>query len=170
VSNFDLAPGAATVVKARWPADRVPPPGTHACWLAAVFTRLDMPAAGRHAWKHNNLTQKNLAVVDLVPNDWFLLPFVVDRLTFERRPVVLEVWRPEGFERMAVAVHQASGTALEGLSARQAVLPLAEGLGGRPEQLDCAGGPPLDDALTFPGRRWRACPRSDDSRRVHRLG
>jgi hypothetical protein len=150
VAGFELAPGAATVVKARWPADRVPPPGTHACWLAAVFTRFDMPVAGTHVWEHNNLAQKNLTVVDLVPNDWFLLPFVVNRLAFERRPVVLEVWRPEGFERMAVAVHQPSGTALEGLSARQAVLPLAEGLGDRPGQLDCGGGPPLDDALTFP--------------------
>ena len=150
VAGFELAPGAATVVKARWPADQVPPPGTHACWLASVFTRLDTPVAGRYVWEHNNLAQKNLAVVDLVPDDWFLLPFVVNRFASERRPLILELWRPEGFERMAVAVLQPSGTALEGLSTRQAALPLAGDLGDRSEQLDCGGGPPPDDALTFP--------------------
>ena len=55
VAGFDLAPGAASVVMARWPADSVPPPGTHACWLAAVFTRFDTPVTGRHVWEHNNL-------------------------------------------------------------------------------------------------------------------
>jgi hypothetical protein len=74
VAGFELAPGATTVVKAGWPADHVPPPGTHACWLASVFTRLDTPVAGRPVWEHNKLAQKNLAVVDLVPGDWFLLP------------------------------------------------------------------------------------------------
>ena len=80
--------------------------------------------------------------MDLVPNDGFLLPFVANRFVFESQPVVLELWRPEGFERMAVAVHQPSGTTLEGLSARQAALPLVEGLGDQPDQLDCGGGPP----------------------------
>jgi hypothetical protein len=138
------------VIKARWPADRLPPPGTHACWLAAVFTRFDAPLPGHHVWEHNNLAQKNLAVVDLVPNDWFLLPFVVNRFALESRPVVLEVWRPEGFERMTVAVHQPSGTALEGLPAGRVALPQADGMQERAEQLDCGGGPPHDNALAFP--------------------
>jgi hypothetical protein len=87
VAGFELAPGATTVVKARWPADHVPPPGTHACWLASVFTRLDTPVAGRPVWEHNNLAQKNLAVVHLVPGDWFLLPFVLNRFASERWPL-----------------------------------------------------------------------------------
>jgi len=148
VAGFELALGAATVVKARWPADQVPPPDTHPCWLASVFTRLDAPVAGRHVWEHNNLAQKNLAVVDLVPDDWFLLPFVVNRFASGRRSLILELWRPAGFERMAVAVLQPSGTALEGLSTRQAALPLAGDRGDRSEQLDCGGGPP-HDALAF---------------------
>jgi hypothetical protein len=150
VAGFELAPGAATVVKARWPADQVPPPGTHACWLASVFTRLDTPVAGHHVWRHNNLAQKNLAIVDLVPDDWVLLPFVINRFAVERRSLVLELWRPEGFEQMAVAVLQPSGAALQGLSTRQAALTLASDLGDRSEQLDCGGGPPPDDALAFP--------------------
>ena len=146
-AGFDLAPGASTVVTSRWPANHVPPPGTHACWLAAVFTRFDAPVAGRHVWEHNNLAQKNLTIVDLAPNDWFLLPFVANRFAGDSRPVVLELWRPEGFELMEVTVLQPSGTALEGLSARRVALPLAEGLRDRPEQFDCGGGPPTDDAL-----------------------
>jgi hypothetical protein len=150
VAGFELAPGGATVVKARWRADQIPPPGTHACWLASVFTRLDTPVAGRPVWEHNNLAQKNLAVVDLVPGDWFLLPFVLNRFASERRPLILELWRPGGLEGMAVAVLQPSGTAFQGLSTRQAALPLAGDLADRSERLDCGGGPPPDDALAFP--------------------
>jgi hypothetical protein len=150
-AGFDLAPGASTVVKARWPADRVPPPGTHACWLAAVLTRLDAPVAGRHVWEHNNLAQKNLAVVDLRPGAWFLLPFVVNRFSSERRPVALELRRPEGFERIEVDLHHPSGAALQGLSFDVVAIPVENGSHDQDDQLDCGGGPPTGDALAFPG-------------------
>ena len=64
-AEFDLAPGATRVVKARWPRHLVPAAGTHTCLLASVLTRSDLPVAGRHVWEHNNLAQKNLMVVDL---------------------------------------------------------------------------------------------------------
>lgn len=149
-AGFDLAPGASTVVKAQWPKARVPPAGTHACWLAAVFARFDAPAGGTHVWEHNNLAQKNLTVVDLAPNDWFLLPFVLNRFAFERPPI-LEVWRPEGFEKLEVALLDPSGVSLEGLTVQDIELPLEEGLLRElQEQLDCGGGPPANDALAFP--------------------
>ncbi|HEX5994959.1 MAG TPA: hypothetical protein VFY84_07450, partial [Jiangellales bacterium] len=151
-AGFDLAPGDSTVVAARWPADRIPPPGTHACWLAAVFTRFDAPAAGRHVWEHNNLAQKNLTIVDLAPNDWFLVPFVANRFAFESRRVVLEVWRPAGFELMPVAVLQPSGIALDGLPVRRIALPFADTLRYRSERLDCSGGPPIDAGQEFPSQ------------------
>lgn len=76
-AEFDLAPGASRVVKARWPRAQVPPAGTHTCLLASVITRGEHPAANRHVWEHNNLAQKNLTVVDMAPNTFLILPLVV---------------------------------------------------------------------------------------------
>jgi hypothetical protein len=73
--GFNLAPGASTIVKAKWPTSLVPPAGTHACWLASVYTPVDASPVGRHVWEHNNLAQKNLTVVDMQPNDVFIVPF-----------------------------------------------------------------------------------------------
>jgi hypothetical protein len=94
-AGFDLEPGESTIVSARWPASLIPPPGMHACWLAAVLTRSDHPAGGAHVWTSNNLAQKNLAIVDLSPGDVFVLPFVIDRLERSRaRRATLELVHP----------------------------------------------------------------------------
>lgn len=93
-AGFDLAPGASTVVKARWPAALVPPAGTHACWLAAVLTRGEHPSSGRYVWEHNNLAQKNLTVVDLDPGDWFIVPFVFKNLRDRTSRYRLEILKP----------------------------------------------------------------------------
>jgi hypothetical protein len=76
-AEFDLAPGATRIVKARWPRALVPPEGAHTCLLASVITRSNHPTAGRHVWEHNNLAQKNLTVVDLLPNTFMILPITV---------------------------------------------------------------------------------------------
>ncbi|MCL4800839.1 MAG: hypothetical protein KJ025_14700 [Burkholderiales bacterium] len=76
-AEFDLAPGATRIVKARWPRALVPAEDTHTCLLAAVITRADHPVTGRHVWEHNNLAQKNLIVVDLLPDAFLILPVVV---------------------------------------------------------------------------------------------
>jgi hypothetical protein len=76
-AEFDLPPGATRIVKARWPRELVPHEGTHTCLLASVITRSDHPAASRHVWEHNNLAQKNLTVVDLHLNTFFILPLVL---------------------------------------------------------------------------------------------
>jgi hypothetical protein len=55
--GFELAPGATTVVKAKWPQALVPSVGTHACWLASVYTPTDLTPTGAHVWEHNNLAQ-----------------------------------------------------------------------------------------------------------------
>lgn len=77
VAGFDLAPGASTIVSAKWPAARVPPPGSHPCLLASVQARSEHPATSAHVWEHTNLAQKNLTVVDLVPGDFVLVPVVL---------------------------------------------------------------------------------------------
>ena len=78
--GFGLGPGETHILKARWPAPAVPPPGTHPCLVAALFARLDRPAAGKRVWEQNNLAQKNLTVVDLRPGDRFLLPILLANL------------------------------------------------------------------------------------------
>lgn len=76
-ADFDLAPGATRIVKARWPRALVPPEGSHTCLLASVITRFEHPVVGRHVWEQNNLAQKNLTVVDLLPNTFMILPVTV---------------------------------------------------------------------------------------------
>ncbi len=143
VADFDLGPGDSAVVNARWPAALIPPVGTHACWLAAVLTRSDPPASGRHVWEHNNLAQKNLAVVDLVPGDVFVLPFVFNRL-YLKRPFTLELVRPPGWDELEVAVlHQRPDVfrRLPGTRQPAPTKTLAPALETRPAapELDCGG-------------------------------
>lgn len=79
-AEFELAAGESRVVKARWPRAQVPPAGSHTCFLASVITRADHPGAARHVWEHNNLAQKNLTVVDMLPDSFLILPVVVANL------------------------------------------------------------------------------------------
>lgn len=105
VAGFDLGPGETRIVKARWPRAHVPPAGTHVCWVAAALTRSDAAAAGVHVWEHNNLAQKNLTVVDLVPGQWFILPFVADRLLlWRRRGFTLQLHRPPRWAEIDAAI------------------------------------------------------------------
>jgi hypothetical protein len=141
-AGFELGPGASTIVKARWPAALVPPVGTHACWLAAVFTRLDAPMPGRHVWEHNNLAQKNLTVVNLVPDEWLVIPFVINRFAGRlTRPVSLELVQQNAQQALEAALLHRSGTAFKlgaGSSGDLTVAPTP-----RPSEetvlLDCGG-------------------------------
>ena len=94
VVGFDLAPAQQRIVRARWPRHLVPAKGSHPCVLVSVRTSGDHPAVGAHTWEHNGLAQKNLTVVDLQPNTWFTLPFVVPGLLRSVPDVALELHRP----------------------------------------------------------------------------
>lgn len=143
VAGFDLGPGETRIVKARWPRAQVPPPGTHVCWVAAALGRSDRPGSGVHVWEHNNLAQKNLTVVDLVPGRWIVLPFILDRLlAWRRHGISLQLHRPLRWERLDAAVLHGEDVF------EQRARPLAQLLEGgaaapvrRPELLDCGGGP-----------------------------
>ena len=103
--GFNLAPGASTVVKAKWPAGMVPPVGTHACWLSSVFMPTDPTAAGKHVWESNNLAQKNLTIVDLKPGDSFIMPFqLANSLVRLPQKLRLEVLRPREFANAPVSI------------------------------------------------------------------
>lgn len=99
--GFDLAPGGEAIVRAKWPAALVPPAGTHACWLAAVFARGDRPIDGRHVWEHGNLAQKNLTIVRARRGAVIDLAFLTTALSREV-PVVLELRRPKALTAMRV--------------------------------------------------------------------
>ena len=98
---FDIRPGESRILKARWPRAAVPRPGSHPCLLAAVFTRFDAPVAGRAVWEQNGLAQKNLTIVDLRPNRWFVWPFVLTNLRPRlARTIELQVMRPKGWPQL----------------------------------------------------------------------
>ncbi len=103
--GFDLAPGASTVLKARWPAAAVPPEETHACWLACVHTPGDPVAGGAHVWEHNNLAQKNLTVVDLVPGDSAIVPLQLGTLARKHAErFEIELVRPPRWRTLAASI------------------------------------------------------------------
>ena len=113
--GFNLAPGASTVVKAKWPAGMVPPAGTHACWLAQAYMPTAPTPAGKHVWEHNNLAQKNLTVVDLHPDTHFDMFFQLGHLgRLEAETVRLEVIRPERFPGLELQLMHQDPKVLEG--------------------------------------------------------
>jgi Fungalysin metallopeptidase (M36)/Fungalysin/Thermolysin Propeptide Motif len=122
--GFNLAPGASTIVKAKWPAALVPPAGTHACWLASVYTPVDTTAAGLHVWEHNNLAQKNLTVVDLVPADSVVVPVQFGSLgSGSGGRHRIEAIRPEEFPELKVRIVHRQRELLQDLTR-----PASEGL------------------------------------------
>ena len=161
-AGFDLPPGQDRVVTARWPRALVPPPGTHACWLASVLTRGYQPPAGAHTWERNSLAQKNLTIVDLEPNRWWTLPFVVPP-SLKRRPTVLELRRSAGAREVeATLVHRAALKLVgaEAVDPRRLALPRgldperwSTGTAARPEVKGLAFGPGEAVAVKLP---WRS--------------
>ncbi len=146
-TDFELGPGESRIVKARLPRSSVPPPGSHPCLLAAVFSRFDHPQAGRHVWQQNNLAQKNLSVVDLAPNTWIVLPVMAFNLRARlTRTVLFELRRPKGLENLAANLLLDRGAVPSKLRANAQVLakPLSH-LQPTPEALDCACHPLAKD-------------------------
>ena len=104
-AEFALDPGETRIVSARWPRGLVPPAGSHACLLASVIARSDHPTADKHVWEHNNLAQKNLTIVDLLPNAFIIIPVVIRNLFSEGLTrYELEVWRDKAFHDYDVSL------------------------------------------------------------------
>ena len=103
--GYNLAPGASTIVKAKWPKAFVPHVGVHACWLAAVHSPLDPIPSGKHVWEYNNLAQKNLAIVDAVPGDALALAFQVGNPLLQAAgKFSLEVRRAAKFSTLPITI------------------------------------------------------------------
>ncbi len=142
-SGFDLAPGASVILKARWPRSLVPPPSTHACLLATVLTKGDQPVAGRHVWESNNLAQKNLTIVDLKPNTWFVLPFVVSNLqSVVGKRFNMELIRPKAYLKLEASLLHSSPDLFKRVPDLE-IIPFEAGPSAmgkdRTKDLDCAG-------------------------------
>jgi Zn-dependent metalloprotease len=117
VPGFNLAPGASTVVKAPWPRNMVPAEGSHVCILASVYTPTDVPPASLHVWEHDNLAQKNVTVVDLLPDESMDIQFQfgnLGRLDPER--FRLEVVRPQEWPTMPLAITHSDPRVLVGIA------------------------------------------------------
>lgn len=96
VSGFDLGPGEARVVTARWPEALVPPTGVTSGWLATV--------SGCEV----RVAQRNRVVVEAEPDCWVAVPFVVPARVNQPATVV-ELRRPAGVAGLqAVLVRRAS--------------------------------------------------------------
>lgn len=142
-AEFELAPGDTRIVKARWPRPLVPLPDTHTCLLASVIARLEHPVAGRHVWEHNNLAQKNLTVVDMLPNTFLILPVVIANwhLDHEAR-FALEILKPKDSARFdASLIHSSMDFFRASKVKPRQFTPLTGKQVRRPEhvQLECGG-------------------------------
>jgi hypothetical protein len=103
--GFNLAAGASTIVKAKWPASAVPATGTHACLLASVYTPTDTTPAGLHVWDSGNLAQKNTTIVDLIPNDSIVVDVQLGNLArLQPERFRIEVRRPPQWHHVPVAI------------------------------------------------------------------
>ena len=103
----------------------------------------DQPIAGRRVWEHNNLAQKNLTIVDMKPNTWFVLPFVVSNLhSLVKRGLHLELIRPKDSLKLEASLMHSSQEVFKRLSnvelTRFEVRPSAID-DDTTEGLDCAG-------------------------------
>jgi hypothetical protein len=139
-AGFDLGPGQERIVKARWPAALVPAAGTHACWLASVLARGDPPRTGVHVWEHNNLAQKNLAVVDLVPDAFVILPIVLDRFPSGLRHRRVELLPSPAARRIRAGLLVGAAPLPRPFVGAGASERVAARIAGRDGGLDCAGG------------------------------
>jgi hypothetical protein len=104
-ADFDLDAGDTRIVKAKWPELLIPAAGTHTCLLASIITRSDHPMAGRHVWEDNNLAQKNLEIVDLIANEFLILPIVIRNWRLRFDPLFdLEIWKPESAKGVSLSL------------------------------------------------------------------
>lgn len=104
-SGFNLAAGSSMLVKAKWPRNKIPTEGSHACITAAIITRGEHPVNNKFVWESNNLAQKNISIVDLQPNRFILLPFVISNLIYhQKRKYRLEIFRPKKFPAMQLSL------------------------------------------------------------------
>jgi hypothetical protein len=119
--DFELAPGATTTVKARWPREMIPaiPPGAtqrHGCILAEVYTPEDHVAPGVTSIgaSGGKLRQRNTDVVDLLPDE--TVDYFVDLGNYNlQRPELarFEIVREARWQHVEVSLHHPNRRFLE---------------------------------------------------------
>ena len=103
--GFHLAPGASTVVKARWPKEEVQAAGSHGCVLVSAYCPTDEAIARKRVWEDNNLAQKNLTIVDLLPGKASDVTFRIGSIhNNTSRLSRIEVSRPIGRENLSISL------------------------------------------------------------------
>jgi hypothetical protein len=103
--GFNLLPGSSQIVKIRLKKKDVLPANSHACIVVAALTRGDATVSGCHVWESNNLAQKNVTIVDVKPNGFVLIPFVVaNNLQITTTKFKLQLIRPTLFPKIDVSI------------------------------------------------------------------
>ena len=104
--GFNLAPGASTIVKARWPKEEVPAADSHGCLLVSAYCPTDEAIASKHVWEDNNLAQKNLTIINLSPRQSSDITFRVGSIYNNSRTLSrIEISRPIGREDLPIAIY-----------------------------------------------------------------
>jgi len=117
--GVNLDPGDSTIVYTKWEAADIPPVGTHACWLAVaqpIGGGMDLPPSGAHVWEHNNLAQKNLLIVDLIPGETGEVSIVIGS-RYKKQPgyYTIELHRSRNALNLPVALSGQSARAMGNL-------------------------------------------------------
>lgn len=104
-TGFDLLPNSSQIVKIKWDKKDVLPANSHACIVVTALTRGDAIPTGINVWESNNLAQKNITIVDLQPNGFVLIPFVVsNNLHLRATNFKLQLLRPQQFPNIEVSI------------------------------------------------------------------
>lgn len=102
---FNLPPGESTIVKAKWPSSPLIPADKHMAVLVSVYMPTDALPTGRHVWEYNNLAQKNLISINLLPNNSALIPLQFGNLNIVEQDIYkLELHRPEKWSNVQVSL------------------------------------------------------------------
>lgn len=109
----------AHVVHLRWPADRVPPAGTHCCILANVVQgHLNPIPNGARVWQRRELAQRNVNVLSIAPRMSAKMPFQIgSQGQFGPRTVRLEIQRRGESKQLVLGLRHRSRETLERLAA-----------------------------------------------------
>ena len=121
---------------------------------------------GRHVWQHNNLAQKNLSIVDAVPDALVMVvPLVIGNLRVKQsRRYVIELRRPASAVAVEAALVHLNLRAVCRYDTQPEDLPrrAARSLhdsGDEPGPLDCGA---TDDRAPLPGKSVRFAPSASE--------
>ncbi len=103
--GINIDSDSSSIVRTKWKAEDIPPIGIHACWLAYTWVQNDPTTTGVHVWEHNNLAQKNLTIVDLLPGESWEMDVVLGSHYNKRKKIyTIELHRTKNGLKLPVSL------------------------------------------------------------------